>query len=191
MEEDSTNNNNQESNPAQGNHRQHRRKGTPGKTQHWTHSHPIHPRTGGKLQEDLWKIWNPIHLRGNRPLKQVLVKPKDQDPKEKKSGVIYSYQCGEITCNEEYIGKTSRTLGERYRKHLKKPFPIHVHSLQTGHNATPENFNILGRKDQDLARTINESIYIRVNNPTLKKNTGSSTLIISGTDSFLTPLGFK
>ena len=46
-------------------------------------------------------------------LKQLLVKPKDQDPKDKNSGVIYSYQCGEITWDEEYIGETSRTLGGR------------------------------------------------------------------------------
>ena len=40
----------------------------------------------------------------------MLVRPKDQDPKEKKSGVICSYQCGAIDCGEEYIGETSRTL---------------------------------------------------------------------------------
>ena len=43
-------------------------------------------------------------------LRQLLVKPKDQDPKEKKSGVIYSYQCGEIACNEEYIEDPGREI---------------------------------------------------------------------------------
>ena len=116
------------------------------------------------------------HLRRNRTLKQLLVKPKDQDCKEKKSGVIYIYQCGEITCNEEYIGEISRTLGERCREHLMEPSPIHVHSLQTGHNATPENFNIIGKEDQGLARSIKESIYIRVNNSTLNRNIGKFSL---------------
>ena len=41
----------------------------------------------------------------NKTLRQVLVKPNNQDPKEKKSGVIYSYQCGAINCGEEYIGE--------------------------------------------------------------------------------------
>ena len=54
------------------------------------------------------------HFRGNRTLKQLLVKPKDQDSKDKKSGAIYMYQCEELMCDEEYIGETSRTLGERY-----------------------------------------------------------------------------
>ena len=80
------------------------------------------------------------------------------------------YQCQEHVCNEEYIGETSRILGERYKEHLKKPSPIHVHSLQTGHNTIPDNFNIIGREDHGLARTIKESIYIRVNNPISNSN---------------------
>ena len=116
------------------------------------------------------------HFKGNSTLKQLLVRPKDQDPNDKKSGVIYSYQCGEIVYDEEYIGETSRTLVERYREHLKEPSPIHVHRLQTGHNSTPDNFNIIGREDQGLARTIKESIYIRINNPTLNRNMGKFIL---------------
>ena len=105
-------------------------------------------------------------------MKQLLVKLKDQDPKEQKKGVIYSYQCGEISCDEEYIGETSMTLGERYREHHKEPYPIHVHNLQSGHSSIPANFSIIWREDQGLARTIKEAIYIRVNNPTLNKNIG-------------------
>ena len=76
----------------------------------------------------------------------MLVKPKDKDPKDHQSNVIYSYQCKEVDCNEEYIGETSRTLEERYTEHLKEPSPIHVHSIQTGHNAIEDNFSILGRE---------------------------------------------
>ena len=104
------------------------------------------------------------------------MKPKDQDPKDKKSGVIYSFQCNHIACNEEYIGETARTLGERCKEHVKQPSPIHVHIQQTGHNTTETSFNIIGREDQGLARTIKESIYIRVNNPTLNQNIGKYNL---------------
>ena len=75
-------------------------------------------------------------------------KPKDQDPKDKESGVIYSYQCRDIACSEEYVGETSRTLGERYREHLKQPSPIHAHIQQTGYTSSTNNFNITGREDQ-------------------------------------------
>ena len=47
-----------------------------------------------------------------------------------------------------------------------------MHIQCTGHNATADNFNIIGRDDRDLARTIKEAIYIRVNNPLLKRNVG-------------------
>ena len=66
------------------------------------------------------------------------MKPKDQDPKEMRSGVIYSFQCNHIPCNEEYIGETGRTLGERCKEHLNHhPHPcahmtnrIHHHRRQ-------------------------------------------------------------
>ena len=44
------------------------------------------------------------------------------------------YQCGELAYNEEYIGETSSTFGERYKEHPKEPSPIHAHSTQTGHS---------------------------------------------------------
>ena len=100
------------------------------------------------------------------------MKPKDKDHKDKKSGVIYSYQCGNIAWSEEYIGETARTLGERYKEHLKQLSPIHAHIQQTGHTTTSNNFYIIGREDQGLASTIRESIHIKVNNPTLNRNIG-------------------
>ena len=101
---------------------------------------------------------------------------KDQDPKDSKSGVIYRYKCDDITCGEEYIGETARSLRERYKEHLKQPSPIHADILQIGHNTTTNNFSIIEREDRDQARTIKEAIYIRVNNPTLNRNVGKYNL---------------
>ena len=117
-----------------------------------------------------------IHFKGNTTIKQLLMKPKDQDPKDKKSEIIYSYQCTNIACNEEYIGETARTLGERCKEHLKHLSPIHVHIQQTGHTIEDSSFSIIGREDQGQARTIKESIYIRVNNPNLNQNIGKYNL---------------
>ena len=133
-----------------------------------------------------------MHFKGNKTLRQVLVKCKDQDPKEKKSGVIYSYQCGDIDCGEEYIGETSRTLGKYYREHLKESSLIYVQSLHTSHQLSPDQFNIIGREDQDLSRLIKESIYIRVNNPTLNRNIDKFNLShIYDIGSSLVPLTLK
>ena len=70
------------------------------------------------------------------------------------SGAIYWYQCGDLSCDDEYIGETSRTFGERYKEHLKAPSAIHHHSIQTGHTTNQNNFQIIGREGQNLARNI-------------------------------------
>ena len=59
---------------------------------------------------------------------------------------------------------------ERCKEHLRQPPPIHAHIQQTGHSITDTSFNIIGREDQGQARTIKESIFIKVNNPTLNQN---------------------
>ena len=61
------------------------------------------------------------------------MKPKDTDPKDSRSGLIYSYKCPQLECDDEYIGETGRTLGERRKEHLKQPSPIHGHSQTMGH----------------------------------------------------------
>ena len=93
-----------------------------------------------------------------------------------KTRAIYWFQCGDLVCDEEYIGETSRTFGERLKKHLKEPFSIHNHSHNTGHITTKDNFQIIGREDHDIARTIKESIYIWDKNPTLYINIGKFNL---------------
>ena len=84
--------------------------GPHGKTQCRTHNHPICSGAGGEHQECIAKYGIQTHFKGNKTLRQVLVKPKNQDPKEKKNGVTYSCQCGPINCGEEYIGEISRPL---------------------------------------------------------------------------------
>ena len=48
----------------------------------------------------------------------------------------------------------------------------HHHSNITGHTASINNFSIVGREEQNLSRLIKESMFIRVNNPSLNKNIG-------------------
>ena len=92
------------------------------------------------------------------------------------SAAIYWYQCGDLGCDEEHIGETSRTFGERYNENLKALSPIHHHSSQIGHPTYHNNSQIMGRERHNLARNIKESTYIRVNNPTLNNNIGKFNL---------------
>ena len=116
------------------------------------------------------------HFKGGRTIKNLLVSPKDKDPMVNQSGAIYWYQCADLGCDDEYIGETSRTFGERYIEHLKAPSAIHHHSSQTGQPTSHNNFQIIGREGHNLSRNIKESIYIRVNNPTLNNNIGKFNL---------------
>ena len=118
-----------------------------------------------------------VYFKGGTTIKNLLVAPKDKDPMMKKSGVIYSYKCGRVECDEEYIGESSRTFGERFKEHQKAPSPIFDHFNTTGHKISVENFNIVGREDQFLRRAIKEALYIRVNNPSLNRNIGRYHLL--------------
>ena len=88
----------------------------------------------------------------------------------KKNSVIYSYCGGEIDCDEEYIGESGRTFGERFKEHLKNPSPIFAHQNTSGHTTLLNNFKIIGREENNVARTIQEVMFIKVNNPTLNRN---------------------
>ena len=121
-------------------------------------------------------VYRPTSFKGNSTIKNLLVSPKDKDPMANKSGTIYWFQCGDITCDDEYIGETSRTIGERFKEHLKEPSLIKHHSINTGDPTTQHNFQIIEREGNDIARTIKKSIHIRVNNPTLNRNIGKYNL---------------
>ena len=135
--------------------------------------HIVIPYTQG-LCEGIKKICGrygiQTHFQGGRTIKSLLVSPKDKDPVVNQSDAIYWYQRCDLGCVNEYIGETSRTFGERYKEHPKAPSAIHHHSSQTGHHTNHNNFQIIGRERCNLARNIKETIYIRVNNPTLNNN---------------------
>ena len=85
--------------------------------------------------------------------------PKDKDPMVSQSDVIYWYQCADLTCDDEYIGETSRTFGERYKEHLKDPSPIHHHNNQINHPINHNNFKIIGR-DSPICLGISRNPYL-------------------------------
>ena len=67
-----------------------------------------------------------VHFKSGKTIKDELVAPKDKDHITNKSGVIYRYKCDQLECDEEYIGETARTFGERFKEHLKAPPPYMI-----------------------------------------------------------------
>ena len=155
--------------------------GTPATTREVkSKGHIVTPYTLG-LCEHIKKICGrygiQTHFKGGSTIKNLLVSCKDKDPMVNQSDAIYWYQCGDLGCHDEYIEETSRTFGERYKEHLKDPSPIHHHNNQTNHPINHSNFKIIGREGgAHLSRYIKESIFIRVNNPTLNNNVGNFNL---------------
>ena len=133
---------------------------------------PYHKSVSESLKKTCNKHGIQVYFKGGRTIKSLLMAPKDKDPILKKSGVIYRFKCGRVDCDEEYIGESSRTFAERFKEHHKAPSPIFDHSNISGHQVNIDNFNIVGREDLNLSRTIKEALYIRVNNPFLNKNIG-------------------
>ena len=88
-----------------------------------------------------------VYFKGGITIKNLLMAPKDKDLMMKKSWVIYRYKCDRVECNEKYIGKSSKTFGERFKEHEKVPSPIYDYYNSTGHNISIDNFSIVGRKD--------------------------------------------
>ena len=54
--------------------------------------------------------------------------------------------------------------------------PTFTHQNTSGHTTSIDNFKIIGREENNLARTIQEAMFIRVNNPTLNRNIGKYNL---------------
>ena len=102
--------------------------------------------------------------------------PRTKTPWSTKVVPYIGTNVGDLGCDDEYIGQTSRTIGEKYKEHLKEPSLIHQHSNLTGHPTSDNNLQIIGSEGHNLARNIKESIFIRVNNLTLNNNIGKFNL---------------
>ena len=132
------------------------------------------PFTKGQMMPLFWVMCS-LSLGATRRFLIVLPPPQRQRVTQK-SSTIYRYKCDRVECDEEYIGESARTFGERFEEHLKCSSPIYDHSNITGHNTTLDNFSIVGQEDQNLMRLIKEAMYIRANNPLLNKNIGKCHL---------------
>ena len=133
---------------------------------------PYYKGLSESLKRTCQKYGVQVYFKGGNTIKSLLMAPKEKDSLMKKSGVIYRYKCDRVECDDEYIGESSRSFGERFKEHQKAPSPIFDHYNTTGHKISIENFDIVGRDDKNLMRTIKEAIYIRVNDPSLNRNIG-------------------
>ena len=74
------------------------------------------------------------------------------------------------------IYETGKTFGDRQKEHLRAHSPIHNHTSTMGHPIKLDNFFIMDKESQGVSRTIQEAMFIRVNNPSLNRNLGKDQL---------------
>ena len=136
---------------------------------------PYHQGLSERIKNTCKKYGVQVYFKGGQTIKGLLTAPKDKDPITNKSGVIYRYKCNEDGHEEEYIGESARTFAEGFKEHQKSPFPIYDHCNTSNHKVTFNNFTIVGREDQNLTRAIKETLFIRVNDPSLNRNIASAS----------------
>ena len=118
-----------------------------------------------------------VHFKGTNTLRTLLGNPKDKDPQNNQTGIIYHYQCPQINCPSAYIGESGRALGERVKENFKAAPPPHLHSTTTGHLMDPKQFSIVHKEVNNQSRTIKEAMFIWVQDPTLNSNLGKYQLL--------------
>ena len=75
---------------------------------------PYHQEFSESFKRTCRKYGIEVHLKGGHTIRNLLMNPKDRNPILKRSGVIYRFRCNMVECDEEYIGESARTFGERY-----------------------------------------------------------------------------
>ena len=109
-----------------------------------TLSYPTHKVFVKGIKKICGRYGIQTHFKGSSIMKNF--SPKDKEPMVNQSGAIYWYQCGGLGCDDEYIGETSRTFCERYKK---APEGILTHSSTQQLNRPPtshNNFQIIERE---------------------------------------------
>ena len=97
----------------------------------------------------------PSYHKPCNTLRSLLVSPNDKYKKEKQCGVVYSVKCSE--CDQEYVGKTSRMLGSRFREYADgnhRNSAIEEHTSSTCHHYTLDDTKILVKEDKRFPRKI-------------------------------------
>ena len=120
------------------------------------------------------------YFKPGNTIRQILGSVKDPTEKKDVCGPVYYIPCqGSDTqeCSGVYIGETERKLKTRFMEH-KRPSSTssevsqHLHKETRGHTVDLDEVKILTKESRYFERGVKESIYIRVNNPSMNKDKG-------------------
>ena len=116
------------------------------------------------------------------------MKFKDVVDSDYDSHLIYEFKCP--GCNAGYIGETQTYFKVRSSQHLGiseftgepttagNPTSVTKHIREKECNCTLDNFRIIGRESDWHRRLIKESIFVKLNSPSLNDQQTSTTLYL-------------
>ena len=84
---------------------------------------PYMPGTVEKFRKMCKRKGIQVQFKGTNTLRTMLGNPKDKDPQNNQTGIIYHYKCPQINYPSAYIGESGRSLDERVKEHFKAPSP--------------------------------------------------------------------
>ena len=110
-------------------------------------------------------------------LRQELVHPKDKQPKEQISGVVYGIHCEGENCKEYYIGETEQPIKKRMYQHRKAAgegtsSAVFNHLHDKNHTFSNSNVDIISREKNWFERGVKEAVFVKSDNPSLNRHGG-------------------
>ena len=133
------------------------------------------------LSEKLRRIFRdkgvPVSFKPKNTLRQALVHPKDKQPKDRQSNIVYAIQCQDSGCEELYIGETKQTLAKRMSQHRRASTgcgdsAVYTHLDITKHSFDNKDVKILDRESKWYERGVKEAIYVKREEPSLNRGGG-------------------
>jgi hypothetical protein len=131
------------------------------------------------VSEQLRRIYKthhiPTYFKPINTLRQLLVHPKDKLDKERTVGPVYHITCED--CSANYIGESERSLKARFQEHQRPSSTTsevsrHIHQDHPDHTVKIENTKVLAVEPRWFERGVKEAIYIKLNRPTLNRDSG-------------------
>lgn len=118
-----------------------------------------------EVSENLQRIFNqhnvPVYFKPTNRLRQVVVHPKDNLPREKQR-------------NDLYTGETKQPLHKHMAQHrrtctLCQDHAVGLHFEENGHYLEDHNVRILIREERWFERGAKEVIFVKVEKPSLNR----------------------
>ena len=100
-----------------------------------------------------------VHMKPFRTLRRILSYPKDCNPDDDKSSVVYKINCRD--CDASYVGRTLKThVSEHHRTMEKRDFSASALVREHDHHINWTSVCVLGVESHYWSRISREAIYI-------------------------------